>query len=59
MDFQHQRPVAPNAIARPFGRSLNVVVLADVVRRTFGNGEMRDNTSFKNALALARESGFY
>jgi hypothetical protein len=33
--------------------------LADVVRRDFGNGEMRDNTNFKNALALACESGFY
>jgi len=33
--------------------------LADVVRRDFGNGEMRDNTNFRNALALAGESGLY
>ena len=33
--------------------------LADVARRDFANGEMRNNTSFKNALALARESGLY
>jgi hypothetical protein len=58
MNFQH-RPLAPNATARPFGRSLNVGGLADVARRDFANGEIRDNTSFKNALALARESGFY
>jgi len=30
-----------------------------VVRRTFGNGEIRDNTYFKDVLALARESGLY
>jgi hypothetical protein len=56
MNFQH-RPVAPNAIARPFGGSLNAGGLADAARRDFANGEMRNNTSFKNALVLARESG--
>jgi hypothetical protein len=30
-----------------------------MVRRDFGNGEMRDNTTFKGGLALACESGFY
>jgi len=29
------------------------------MRRDFGNGEIRDNTNFKNASALARESGLY
>jgi hypothetical protein len=29
------------------------------VRRNFDNGEMRDNTNVKNALARACESGFY
>ena len=51
-------PVAPNAIAGPFRRSLNVRVSGDLVRRTFGNGGIRDNIALKNALALACGSGF-
>ena len=58
MNSQHW-PVAPNAIARPFGTSLNVRYLTDAVRRDFGNGEMRDNTNLKSAWMLACESGFY
>jgi hypothetical protein len=34
-------------------------VLADVVRRDFGNGEIRDNANFKRALAIACETDFY
>jgi len=48
-----------NAIARPFGSSLNVRRLADEARRDFANGEMRDNTNLKAALAFACESGSY
>jgi hypothetical protein len=70
-DLEHNRsgPRAMNFQHRPSCRVCNCQArwnipekyrcLADVVRRDFGNGEIRDNTNFKNAPALARESGFY
>ena len=56
MNFQH-RHVAPIAIARPLGRSFSVRGVTDLARRDFANGETRDNTNVRNALALACESG--
>jgi hypothetical protein len=60
MNFQHRPgPVGWNAMATPIGTFLKARKMADVLGRTFGNGEKRNNANIKNALALGCESGFY
>jgi hypothetical protein len=59
MNFQH-RPRRSNRNCQAIRQVPEMCgSLAEVVRRDFVNGEMRDNTNFNQALTLACESGFY